>query len=93
MLNKDQNGKPSLWMCYGGATGFGGYGGYGNYIRRVRFFEFDMGPGRITTYKRVESGDTGSRVDEMLLVDGGGVMAPPEESEEEKRIKGKKFAL
>ena len=62
-------------MCYGGASGFGGYGGYGGFIRRMRFYEFDMGPGRIVTYKRLEYGDTESRIDEMMIVDAGQVRA------------------
>ena len=78
MMGQDLEHKPSLWMCYGGATGFGGYGGYGNYIRRVRFFEFDMGPGQIKTYKRIESEDTASRIDEMVIVDGGSIKGPEE---------------
>ncbi|KAL1984087.1 hypothetical protein VTN96DRAFT_9587 [Rasamsonia emersonii] len=73
MLEKDDKGKPNLWMCYGGAAGFGGYGGYGGYVRRMRFFELDMGPGRVVTYKRLEWGDTESRVDEMMIVDGAAV--------------------
>lgn len=73
MLEKDDKGKPNLWMCYGGGAGFGGYGGYGGYVRRMRFFEFDMGPGRVVTYKRLEWGDTESRVDEMMIVDGAAV--------------------
>ncbi|OJJ49323.1 hypothetical protein ASPZODRAFT_140231 [Penicilliopsis zonata CBS 506.65] len=76
MLDKDDNGKPALWMCYGGGVGFGGYGGYGGYVRRVRFFDFDMGPGRVVTYKRLEHGDTEARIDEMMIVDGGAVKAP-----------------
>ncbi|CRG92318.1 hypothetical protein PISL3812_09375 [Talaromyces islandicus] len=73
MLNRDDKEKPNLWMCYGGASGFGGYGGYNGYIRRMRFYEFDMGPGRIVTYKRLEYGDTESRLDEMMIVDAGQV--------------------
>jgi hypothetical protein len=75
MLNRDMNNKPNLWMCYGGASGFGGYGGYGGFVRRMRFYEFDMGPGRIVTYKRLEYGDTESRIDEMMIVDAGQVRA------------------
>ncbi|KAH8697743.1 putative phosphoesterase [Talaromyces proteolyticus] len=75
MLNRDSGDKPNLWMCYGGASGFGGYGGYDDYIRRMRFYEFDMGPGRIVTYKRLEYGDTESRLDEMMIVDAGQVRA------------------
>ncbi|PTU18414.1 hypothetical protein P175DRAFT_0504337 [Aspergillus ochraceoroseus IBT 24754] len=76
MLGKDQDEKPSLWMCYGGGAGFGGYAGYGGYIRRVRFFEFDMNPGRVVTYKRLEYGATEARIDEMMIVDGGAVKGP-----------------
>ncbi|KAL4933873.1 uncharacterized protein BDV17DRAFT_278930 [Aspergillus undulatus] len=75
-LSKDASQKPSLWMCYGGGAGFGGYGGYGGFIRRVRFFDFDMNPGRVVTYKRLEYGDTDSRIDEMMIVDGGMVKGP-----------------
>jgi hypothetical protein len=73
MLNRDDKEKPNLWMCYGGASGFGGYGGYDGFVRRMRFYEFDMGPGRIVTYKRLEYGDTESRLDEMMIVDAGQV--------------------
>lgn len=41
----------------------------------MRFYEFDMGPGRIVTYKRLEYGDTESRIDEMMIVDAGQVRA------------------
>jgi hypothetical protein len=74
MLDRDRE-QPKLWMCYGGASGFGGYGGYGGYVRRMRFFEFDMGPGRIVTYKRLEYGDTESRLDEMMIVDAAKVQS------------------
>ncbi|KAJ5089382.1 hypothetical protein N7532_008066 [Penicillium argentinense] len=73
MLEKDTNEKPSLWMCYGGGGGLGGYGGYDNYVRRVRFFDFDMGPGRVKTYKRLEWGQTEDKIDDMMIVDGGAV--------------------
>lgn len=73
MLNKDKNDKPSLWMCYGGGSGLGGYGGYGDFVRRVRFFDFDMNSGRVVTYKRLEWGEVESRVDEMMIADGGSV--------------------
>lgn len=79
MLEKDENSnKPSLWMCYGGGSGFGGYGGYGGYVRRMRFFDFDMGPGRVVTYKRVEWGETEARIDETMIVDGATVIGPQE---------------
>ncbi|KAI9658519.1 MAG: hypothetical protein M1831_003957 [Alyxoria varia] len=67
-------GANALWMCYGGGVGFGGYGGYGGYHRRVRFFEVDTGTGKITTWKRLEYGDTERRLHEQVLVDGGKVL-------------------
>ncbi|KAI1415319.1 calcineurin-like phosphoesterase [Hypoxylon sp. FL1857] len=73
--NKETN-KPELWMCYGGGAGFGGYGGYGGYVRRVRFFDIDMNEARITTYKRLEYGDTQSHIDQQIIVDGGNVVPP-----------------
>ncbi|KEF54347.1 uncharacterized protein A1O9_09513 [Exophiala aquamarina CBS 119918] len=66
--------KPALWMCYGGGAGFGGYGGYYGYHRRIRFFDFDMNEARISTWKRLEWGDTQSRIDEQIIVDGGRVI-------------------
>jgi len=63
-------------MCYGGGAGLGGYGGYNDYVRRVRFFDFDMNAGRVVTYKRLEWGDTESRIDEMMIIDGGTVKGP-----------------
>ncbi|KAI1477965.1 Metallo-dependent phosphatase [Daldinia eschscholtzii] len=81
MLSSNQETKkPELWMCYGGGAGFGGYGGYGGFVRRVRLFDIDMNEARITTYKRVEHGDTATRVDEQIIVDGGSVIAPKEET-------------
>ena len=71
--NNNKAGKAALWMCYGGASGFGGYG-RGWYHRRMRFFEFDMNEARITTYKRLEWGDTESRLDSQIIVDGGKVV-------------------
>lgn len=71
-LSKDEKGEePKLWMCYAGGAGFGGYGGYGGYHRRVRIFDIDMNTARITTYKRVEYGDTEKRIDEQIIVDEG----------------------
>ena len=52
-------GKPELWMCYAGGSGFGGYGGYHGYQRRVRIFDFDMNEARIGSWKRVEGGGDG----------------------------------
>lgn len=79
MLNRDHEEKPSLWMCYGGGVGFGGYGGYGGYVRRVRFYDFDMNPGRVMTYKRLEHGEIEGRIDEMMIIDGGTVKGPDPE--------------
>lgn len=78
MLEHDENDKPSLWMCYGGGGGLGGYGGYNDYVRRVRFYDFDIGPGRVTTYKRLEYGLTEAKIDETIIVDGGVVKGPTE---------------
>ncbi|KAI0470979.1 calcineurin-like phosphoesterase [Xylariaceae sp. FL0804] len=72
----DERKKPELWMCYGGGGGFGGYGGYGNYVRRVRFFDIDMNRAQITTYKRLEYGDSETRVDKQVIVEDGSVVAP-----------------
>ena len=54
----------------------GGYGGYGGYIRRVRLFSIDVNESRITTYKRLEYGDTDRKIDEQIIVEGGTVRAP-----------------
>ncbi|KAI9736951.1 MAG: hypothetical protein M1834_000540 [Cirrosporium novae-zelandiae] len=67
--------KPQLWMCYGGGAGFGGYGGYGGYHRRVRFFGIDTNEARISTWKRLEYGETEKRIDEQVIVEGGRVVA------------------
>jgi hypothetical protein len=66
----------NIWLCYGGGVGFGGYGGYGGYVRRIRIFELDANEARIKTWKRLEYGDTGSRIDEQIIVDGGRVVSP-----------------
>lgn len=66
--------RNELWMCYAGGAGFGGYGGYGGYHRRIRFWEVDANNGRIMTYKKLEYGDTESRIDELVVVDGGRVV-------------------
>lgn len=71
-----QKEHPALWMCYGGGSGFGGYGGYNGYHRRVRLFDIDMNAARITTYKRLEYGETEKRIDEQIIVEGGKVVAP-----------------
>ncbi|KAI1342042.1 calcineurin-like phosphoesterase [Xylariaceae sp. FL0016] len=77
MLSTDEEKKkPELWMCYGGGAGFGGYGGYGEFVRRVRFFDIDMNRAQITTYKRLEYGDTTTRVDKQIIVEGGNVIPP-----------------
>lgn len=71
-LSRTEDGKPALWMCYGGATGFGGYAGYGGFHRKIRVFDFDMNEGRITTWKRVEFGeDANKKLDVLMIVDAG----------------------
>ena len=73
-------GKPELWMCYAGGSGFGGYGGYGGFHRRVRVFEFDTNEVRIETWKRVEwaekKDETEKRIDQMTIVDDKKLVAP-----------------
>jgi 3',5'-cyclic AMP phosphodiesterase CpdA len=64
-----------IWLCYAGGSGFGGYGGYGGYIRRVRVFEFDANEARITTWKKLEYGEVGRKIDEQIIVEGGRVVA------------------
>lgn len=74
---------PSLWMCYAGGSGLGGYGGYadrakgyGPFVRRVRIYELDFNVARIDTWKRIEAGpEKDSRVDEMMLAEGGKIVA------------------
>ena len=81
-MSRHADGKPALWMCYGGGAGFGGYAGYGGYIRRARVFDFDMNEARITTWKRVEwgeDGETEKRIDEQIIVDAGHPVAPAQE--------------
>ena len=74
------SGKPALWMCYGGGSGFGGYGGYPAgpnnrpYVRRMRFFEIETNGATITSWKRLEHGDTERRIDESVLVSQGRVV-------------------
>jgi hypothetical protein len=70
--------RPALWMCYGGATGFAGYAGYGGFYRKIRVYDFDMNQASITTWKRVEWGDTDARIDEHTMVVAGKPVAPPE---------------
>ncbi|KAI0194627.1 calcineurin-like phosphoesterase [Astrocystis sublimbata] len=70
--------KPELWMCYGGGSGFGGYANYEGFTRVVRFFDIDMNTARITTYKRLEYGETDKRIDQQIIVDGGNVMPAPD---------------
>ncbi|PBP24311.1 calcineurin-like phosphoesterase [Diplocarpon rosae] len=70
-LTSNESKNPAMWMCYAGGAGFGGYGGYGGYHRRVRFFDIDMNEARIRTWKRLEYGETGKRIDEQIIVEGG----------------------
>ncbi|KAF9699257.1 hypothetical protein EKO04_002940 [Ascochyta lentis] len=75
MLSKEKTTQePELWMCYAGGSGFGGYGGYNNYHRRLRVFEIDTNTARISTWKRLEYGDIGMRLDEQIIVDAGRVL-------------------
>ena len=74
-LSKTPDGKPELWMCYAGGSGFGGYGGYDGYHRRVRVFEFDMNEARIVTWKRIEYGETEKQLDRTIIVESGRVVA------------------
>ncbi|KAK4100115.1 Metallo-dependent phosphatase [Parathielavia hyrcaniae] len=79
-LSPNEQGNPALWMCYGGATGFGGYAGYGGFHRKIRIFDFDMNDAAIKTWKRVEYGpDVDKHIDELVLVEGGKLKAPMEE--------------
>ncbi|RMZ72260.1 calcineurin-like phosphoesterase [Pyrenophora seminiperda CCB06] len=74
-LSKDEkSGEPELWMCYAGGSGFGGYGGYNHYHRRLRVFEIDTNQARIVTWKRLEYGDVGKRLDQQIIVDSGRVV-------------------
>ncbi|KAI0457050.1 calcineurin-like phosphoesterase [Xylaria acuta] len=84
MLSTDEEkGKPELWMCYGGGAGFGGYANYEGFTRTVRFFDIDMNTARITTYKRLEYGETDKRIDQQIIVDGGNAIPAPEPPPEE----------
>jgi hypothetical protein len=74
----DQSKNPALWMCYGGGAGFGGYGGYGGFHRRIRVFDIDTNEARITTWKRLEYGETDKKLDEQIIVDAGRPVAPLE---------------
>lgn len=75
-LEKSADGsKPELWMCYGGAAGFGGYGGHEGYQRRIRFWEVDANGASITTWKRLEYGETEKRIDAQIVVQEGRIMA------------------
>lgn len=77
-MSKNQaSGEGDLWMCYAGGSGFGGYGGYGGYHRRVRVFEIDANVARITTWKRLEFGDIGMKLDEQVIVEAGKVVPKP----------------
>jgi hypothetical protein len=68
-------GKPELWMCYAGGSGFGGYAGYGGYRRRVRIYDFDMNEARIVTWKRIEGGRDGSTAAGREKLEGSRVNA------------------
>lgn len=73
-LSKNEKSQPELWMCYAGGSGFGGYGGYDGYHRRIRVWEIDANEARISTWKRLEYGETEKRLDEQVIVDSGKVV-------------------
>ncbi|KAM7209849.1 Metallo-dependent phosphatase [Rhypophila decipiens] len=74
--------QPSLWLCYGGGSGFGGYCSYGGlrFHRRTRVWELDTSTRSLKTWKRVEYAM--GRVDELVLVESGAVVDPREEAED-----------
>lgn len=78
-LQQDGNRTPQLgpWLCYGGGSGFGGYCSYGaqRYHRRTRVWGLDTNTGDIKTWKRIEYAK--ERIDELVLVESGGVSASP----------------
>lgn len=74
LSRKNETQDPQIWMCYAGGSGFGGYGGYNHYHRRLRVFEVDTNQARITTWKRLEYGDTKLRLDEQIVVNSGHVV-------------------
>ncbi|KAF2814524.1 Metallo-dependent phosphatase [Mytilinidion resinicola] len=76
LAKNDKSGDPELWMCYAGGSGFGGYGRDEWYHRRIRVFEVDANEARISTWKRVEYGETEKRLDDQVIVDSGRVIAP-----------------
>ena len=77
MMSKDPaSGEGDLWMCYAGGSGFGCYGGYGGYHRRLRVWEVDTNQARISTWKRLEYGDTKARINHQIIVDAGKVVPP-----------------
>jgi hypothetical protein len=74
--------QSSLWLCYGGGSGFGGYCSYGGlrFHRRTRVWELDTSTRSLKTWKRVEYAM--GRVDELVLVESGAVVDPREEAED-----------
>lgn len=78
LSTNEETKNPELWMCYAGGSGLGGYGGYGGFHRKIRMFDLDLNVGRITTWKRVEWGDTKAKLDEQIIVDAGKPTAPME---------------
>lgn len=61
------------FLCYAGGAGFGGYGSppekYGGqgFVRRVRLFEVDSERRTLKTWKKLEWGDTDTRIDEQNI--------------------------
>ncbi|KAK3366470.1 Metallo-dependent phosphatase-like protein [Podospora didyma] len=78
----DKTPQPSLWLCYGGGSGFGEYCSYDGmrFHRRARVWELDTSTGSLKTWKRVEYAM--DRVDELVLVESGAVVNPREDDED-----------
>lgn len=77
LQNGDKTPQPSLWLCYGGGSGFGGYCSYGSkrFHRRMRVWELNTSTGSLKTWKRVEYAM--DAVDELVLVESGAVVDAP----------------
>ncbi|KJR85627.1 calcineurin-like phosphoesterase [Sporothrix schenckii 1099-18] len=69
----NDNPEHSVWLCYGGGSGFGGYCSYGKkrFHRRMRVWQLTS-TGDLTTWMRVEYGT--DRVSKLVLVEGGRVV-------------------
>jgi hypothetical protein len=74
--DSEKSPQPGPWLCYGGGSGFGGYCSYGGtrFHRRARVWELDTSTGSLKTWKRIEYAM--DRVDELVLVESGGIFDP-----------------